>query len=134
MNEETKSNSSSTILLLLIICILEVMSHWMSGSEKLDSNNVFFRFDLVRTLGPVLMFFIASLVYYWFISDPKDSKKNLLLAILSISIVIELPQIFFSGGLGGAGLFFNKLSSYIDLLAQLLRIYVICRIFQISER
>jgi hypothetical protein len=134
MNKETKGGSSSTIVILLSICILEIISHWMSGSEKLYSDNVFFRLEVVRTLIPVLFFVIASLIYYSFISDPKGFKKNLLLAILAIAIVIELPQIFYSGQLGGAGQFFNKVSSYIDLLAQLLRIYVIYKVFQISER
>lgn len=135
MNEVTKSNLSSTILILLIICILEIISHWVSGSGYSDTNNVFFRFEQVRTLSPVLIFFIVSLIYYWFISDPKDFKKTLLIAILALCIAIKLLQIFFSyEGLGGAGLFLNKVSSYLDMLAQLLRIYVIYKILQISDR
>jgi uncharacterized BrkB/YihY/UPF0761 family membrane protein len=135
MNEGTKSNLSSTILILLIICILEIISHWVSGSGYSDTNNVFFRFEQVRTLSPVLIFFIVSLIYYWFISDPKDFKKTLLIAILALCIAIKLLQIFFSyEGLGGAGLFLNKVSSYLDMLAQLLRIYVIYKILQISDR
>jgi hypothetical protein len=141
MNEGTKSNLSSTILILLTICILEIISHWVSGSGKPDSNNLFFRFELVRTLSPILMFFIVSLIYYWFISDPKGFKKSLLIAILALGIVINLLQVFFSGGLEGAdlfynrwGQFFNKVSLYTDMLAQLLRIYVIYRILQISDR
>jgi hypothetical protein len=141
MNEGTKSNLSTTILILLTICILEIIGHWVSGSGKPDSNNLFFRFELVRTLIPVLMFFIASLIYYWFISDPKDFKKSLLIVILALGLVINLIQIFFSWGLGGAdlffnswGLFFNKVSFYSDMLAQLLRIYVIYKILQISYR
>lgn len=62
MNEGTKSNLSSTILILLIICILEIISHWVSGSGYSDTNNVFFRFEQVRTLSPVLIFFIVSLI------------------------------------------------------------------------
>jgi uncharacterized BrkB/YihY/UPF0761 family membrane protein len=135
MNEGTKSNLRSTILILLTICILEIISHWVFGSGKPDSNNLFFRFEQVKTLTPVLVFFIVSLIYYWFISDPKDFKKSLLIAILALSIVIKLLQIFFSDeGLVGAGQFFNKVSIYTDLLAQLLRIYVIYRILQISDR
>ena len=135
MNEGTKSNLRSTILILLTICILEIISHWVFGSGKPDSNNLFFRFDQVKTLTPVLVFFIVSLIYYWFISDPKDFKKSLLIAILALCIVIKLLQIFFSDeGLVGAGQFFNKVSIYTDLLAQLLRIYVIYRILQISDR
>jgi hypothetical protein len=135
MNEGTKSNLRSTILILLTICILEIISHWVFGSGKPDSNNLFFRFEQVKTLTPVLVFFIVSLIYYWFISDPKDFKKSLLIAILALCIVIKLLQIFFSDeGLVGAGQFFNKVSIYTDLLAQLLRIYVIYRILQISDR
>jgi len=135
MNEGTKSNLRSTILILLTICILEITSHWVFGSGKPDSNNLFFRFEQVKTLTPVLVFFIVSLIYYWFISDPKDFKKSLLIAILALCIVIKLLQIFFSDeGLVGAGQFFNKVSIYTDLLAQLLRIYVIYRILQISDR
>ena len=78
MNEGTKSNLRTTILILLTICILEIISHWVSGSGKPNSNNLFFRFELVRTLSPVFMFFIASLIYYWFISDPKDFNFNYL--------------------------------------------------------
>ena len=141
MNEGTKSNLRTTILILLTICILEIISHWVSGSGKPNSNNLFFRFELVRTLSPVFMFFIASLIYYWFISDPKDFKKSLLIAILALGIVINLLPFFFSWGLGGEdlffngwGLFFNKASLYSDMLAQLLRIYVIYKILQISYR
>jgi len=135
MNEGTKSNLSSTILILLTICILEIISHWVSGSGRSDSNNLIFRFELVRTLSPILMFFIVSLAYYWFISDPKDFKKSLLIALLVLCIVIKLLQIFFSDeGIGGGGQFFHKVSLYSDMFAQLLRIYVIYRIFQISDR
>ena len=135
MNEGTKSNLRSTILILLTICILEIISHWVFGSGKPDSKNLFFRFELVKTLSPVLVFFIVSLIYYWFISDPKDFKKSLLIAILALCIVVKLLQIFFSDeGLVGAGQFFNKVSMYTDLLAQLLRVYVIYEILQISDR
>jgi hypothetical protein len=135
MNEGTKSNLRSTILILLTICILEIISHWVFGSGKPDSKNLFFRFELVKTLSPVLVFFIVSLIYYWFISDPKDFKKSLLIAILALCIVVKLLQIFFSDeGLVGAGQFLNKVSMYTDLLAQLLRIYVIYEILQISDR
>ena len=135
MNEGTKSNLRSTILILLTICILEIISHWVSGSGRSDSNNLIFRFELVRTLSPILMFFIVSLTYYWFISDPKDFKKSLLIALLVLCIVIKLLQIFFSDeGIGGGGQFFYRVSLYSDMLAQLLRIYVIYRIFQISDR
>ena len=103
MNEETKSNSSSTILLLLIICILEVMSHWMSGSEKLDSNNVFFRFDLVRTLGPVLMFFYCFtcllLVYF----RPQGFKKELTLSNTRNKYSDRVTSDFLFGGPGRCG-------------------------------
>ena len=135
MNEGTKSNLRSTILILLTICILEIISHWVFGSGKPDSKNLFFRFELVKTLSPVLVFFIVSLIYYWFISDPKDFKKSLLIAILALCIVVKLLQIFFSDeGLVGAGQFLNKVSMYTDLLAQALRIYVIYDILQISDR
>jgi hypothetical protein len=135
MNEGTKSNLRSTILILLTICILEIISHWVFGSGKPDSKNLFFRFELVKTLSPVLVFFIVSLIYYWFISDPKDFKKSLLIAILALCIVVKLLQIFFSDeGLVGAGQFLNKVSMYTDLLAQLLRVYVIYEILQISDR
>ena len=135
MNEGTKSNLSSTILILLTICILEIISHWVSGSGRSDSNNLIFRFELVRTLSPILMFFIVSLTYYWFISDPKDFKKSLLIALLALCLVIKLLQILFSDeGIGGGGQFCYKVSLYSDMLAQLLRIYVIYRIFQISDR
>ena len=135
MNEGTKSNLRSTILILLTICILEIISHWVFGSGKPDSKNLFFRFELVKTLSPVLVFFIVSLIYYWFISDPKDFKKSLLIAILALCIVVKLLQIFFSDeGLVGAGQFLNKVSMYTDLLAQALRIYVIYEILQISDR
>lgn len=139
MNDVPKSNKSTTILILLTICFLEIISHWVSGSGKPDSNNLFFRFELVRTLIPVLMFFITSFIYYWFISDPKDFNKSLLIAILVLGIAINLLQIFFSWSLGGTdpfftglGLFFNKASLYSDMLAQILRIYVIYKIVQIS--
>ena len=135
MNEGTKSNLRSTILILLTICILEIISHWVFGSGKPDSKNLFFRFELVKTLSPVLVFFIVSLIYYWFISDPKDFKKSLLIAILALCIVVKLLQIYFSDeGLVGAGQFLNKVSMYTDLLAQLLRVYVIYEILQISDR
>ena len=135
MNEGTKSNLRSTILILLTICILEIISHWVFGSGKPDSKNLFFRFELVKTLSPVLVFFIVLLIYYWFISDPKDFKKSLLIAILALCIVVKLLQIFFSDeGLVGAGQFLNKVSMYTDLLAQLLRVYVIYEILQISDR
>ena len=135
MNEGTKSNLRSTILILLTICILEIISHWVFGSGKPDSKNLFFRFELVKTLSPVLVFFIVTLIYYWFISDPKDFKKSLLIAILALCIVVKLLQIFFSDeGLVGAGQFLNKVSMYTDLLAQLLRVYVIYEILQISDR
>ena len=135
MNEGTKSNLRSTILILLTICILEIISHWVFGSGKPDSKNLFFRFELVKTLSPVLVFFIVSLIYYWFISDPKDFKKSLLIAILALCIVVKLLHIFFSDeGLVGAGQFLNKVSMYTDLLAQLLRVYVIYEILQISDR
>ncbi len=114
MNEGTKSNLSSTILILLTICILEIISHWVSGSGKPDSNNLFFRFELVRTLSPVLMFFIVSLIYYWFISDPKGFKKSLLIAILALGIVINLLQISFSGGLEGADLFYDRWGQFFN--------------------
>jgi hypothetical protein len=136
MNNGTKSNLRSTIFILLTICILELISHWMSGSEKPDSNNHFLRFELVRALGPILIFLIVSFIYYWFISDPTDFKKSLLIAILALCIVIKLFLVFFSNeGLEGVGHFILiKIPLYVDMLAQLLRIYVIYRILQISDR